>query len=158
MTTTMSAPARGPVTTRVLTELAGPGFPVGDDTHPDIPYGWTGEPDQEGTQFIPWLMLTPLAGTPQRIPGAFSDTGAEWSLPYSVFYAGVTRKQTEALADRVRARLCNITREVVGTDNGNWKIMKISCTALGSTNRIGGSVPDYYTQADTFDVWVSKEN
>jgi hydrogenase maturation factor HypF (carbamoyltransferase family) len=98
-----------------------------------------------------------IAGTPQRIPGGMGDTGTEWSLPYTVFYAGISRQQTEALADRMRNQLTNIEREVITTSTGNWKIMKVSCSGVGTTNRISTSVPDYFTQADTFDVWVSKE-
>lgn len=149
----VSAVARGPITTRLITELETEGFPVGDNGTPDAAHGWTGEPHESGTTFTPWMILTPLAGSPQRIPGALGDTGTEWSLPYTVFYAGMTRKQCEALADRLREALCNINRELVGV----WKIQKISCTGIGSSQRIGTAYPDYYTQADTFDTWVSKE-
>lgn len=152
-----SAVARGPITTRILTELETAGFPVGDNAVPDDEYGWTGEPDAQDATFTPWLTLTPLAGQPQRTPGALGDTGTEWVLPYSVYYAGLSRKQTEALADRLRAALCTIAREAVDTETGRWRIMKITCTALGSSNRVSSVYPDYYTQADTFEVWITKE-
>ena len=151
-----SSPSRGPVTTRILTELETSGFPVGDNTSPETPYGWSGEPDGPGQTFTPWMTCAALAGAPQRIPGALGDTGTEWSLPYSVFYAGVSRKQTEALADRLRTALTNISRESVATDTGNWKIQKISCSTIGSSTKVGSAYPDYFTQADTFDVWITK--
>jgi hypothetical protein len=152
-----STPARGPITTRILNELLTENFPVGDDTLPDVEYGWAGEPNSDSSTFTPWMTLTPLAGQPQRVDGALSDTGTEWRFGYSVFYAGVSRRQAEALADRMREALVNIARESVTTENGNWRIQKISCSAIGSTNKIGSAYPDYFTQADTFDVWISKE-
>lgn len=151
-----SAPARGPITTRVITELRTLGFPVGDNTAPEDPYGWSGEPNTSAGTFTPWMTSTPLTGSPQRLPGALGDTGTEWSLPYSVYFAGVTRMQTEALADRIREALCNINREEVETDNGNWQIQKISCSSIGGMTRISSAFPDYFAQADTFDVWISK--
>lgn len=151
-----SSPSRGPVTARVLQELATEGFPVGDNTAPEEPYGWEGEPNTQSTTFTPWMTCSPMAGQPQRIEGAMGDTGTEWRFPYMVFYAGVSRQQTEALADRLRNRLTNIIREAVPSDTGSWRIQKISCTAVGSTNKVGSAYPDYFTQADTFDVWISK--
>ena len=64
-----------------------------------------------------------------------------WVAGYNVLYAGVTRPQCEALADRMREKLCQIARESVTTDTGNWRIMKISCNGIGSNNRVGGNYP-----------------
>jgi hypothetical protein len=84
------------------------------------------------------------------------DSQSEWRLSYSVVYAGISRKQTEALADRMRMNLTNIARESVDSDTGKWRIQKITCTTIGNTNRIGSAYPDYFTQADSFEVWVTK--
>lgn len=150
-----SSVSRGPITTRLITELETAGFPVGDSTAPDGTYGWSGEPGT-GT-FTPWMTITPLAAQMQRPSGSIGDSATEWIMPYSVFYAGISRKQSEALADRMRNALTNIARESITTDTGNWHIMKLSCTAIGSTNKIGSTYPDYFTQVDTFEVWITKE-
>jgi hypothetical protein len=84
------------------------------------------------------------------------DSQSEWRLSYSVVYAGISRKQTEALADRMRMNLTNIVRESIDTDTGAWRIQKVTCTSIGNTNRIGSAYPDYFTQADSFEVWVTK--
>lgn len=147
---------RGPISDRVLKELKDVGFPVGDNSSPDDPFGWSGEPNAENSTFTPWMMLAELSGQPQKPPGGLGDTGTEWILPYSVFYAGLSRRQTEALADRLRDALVNIERENVTGVNGSWRIQKISCTAIGSSNRIGSAYPDYFSQTDTFEVWTSK--
>lgn len=152
-----SSPSRGPITTRIITELETAGFPVGDNANPEDPYGWQGEPDGAGSTFTPWMTLAPGTAQPQAPPGAFADTGREWRLMYTVFYAGVSRKQCEALADKMRDALINITRETVTTPSGNWKIQKVSCTNIGNNNRVGSTFPDYSSQADSFDVWITKE-
>lgn len=153
-----STPSRGPITSRVIAELETEGFPVGDNEAPAVPYGWSGDPNEENQSFTPWMTVTAMTAQAQRPSGAIGDTGTEWVMPYSVFYAGMTRKQCEALADRLRAALCNINRETVATPSGNWKIQKISCSVIGSSNRIGSAYPDYFTQADTFEVWITKGN
>lgn len=151
-----SAPSRGPITTRLLAELELEGFPVGDNATPDVPYGWQGEPGGTDSTFIPYLGLTPMAGVLQRSQDMRSSQ-AEWTLPYAVWVAGISRKQSEALADRLRETLINITREIVVTKTGDWKIQQIRCTNIGGNTRVGSAFPDYYTQNDTYEVWVSKE-
>ena len=84
------------------------------------------------------------------------DSQSEWRLSYSVVYAGISRKQTEALADRMRLNLTNIARESVDSDTGKWRIQKTTCITIGNTSRIGSAYPDYFTQADSFEVWVTK--
>jgi hypothetical protein len=151
-----SSISRGPITSRLLTELESEGFPVGDNSSPTVSYGWQGEPNDPGTTFTPWLSLSPGAATMQAPSGAMGDSQSEWRLSYLVFYAGLSRKQTEALADRMRLNLTNIARESIVTPTGNWRIQKTTCVAIGNTSRIGSAYPDYFTQADTFEVWVTK--
>jgi len=146
---------RGPITVRLLAELREAGLPVGDNAAPTDPYGWQGEPNSEGTNFIPWMVLT--AGTATAGTGSFAASATEWRLPYTVFYAGVTRDQLDWLADKMRVKLTNIERESVTTDAGNWRIQQIRCTSVGGTNRIGSTFPDYFTETDLFEVWLSKE-
>jgi hypothetical protein len=148
--------SRGPITNRLLEQLAGEGFPVGDNQSPDEPFGWQGEPNTPGLTFTPWLTLSPGTAVAQAPSGPLANTAADWKLGYIVQYAGISRKQTEALADRMRNNLIYLEREVIDTPSGGWKVQKVGCTAIGNTNRIGSAYPDYFTQADTFEVWVTK--
>jgi hypothetical protein len=150
-----SSISRGPITSRLLTELAVEGFPVGDNSQPPVAYGWQGEPNDPGQTFTPWMSLSPGAASLQSTQ-AMGDSQANWRLSYSVIYAGISRKQTEALADRMRMNLTNIARESITTETGDWKIQKTTCVSIGNTNRIGSAYPDYFTQADSFEVWVTK--
>lgn len=147
--------SRGPITLRLLDELKELGLPVGDSTAPEDPFGWQGEPNADAASFIPWLVLT--AGTAQAGTGSIGSSATEWRLNYSVFFAGVTREQLDWLADRMRIHFAKIERESVATDSGGWRIQQIRCTSVGGTNRIGSTFPDYFTQADQFEVWLSKE-
>ena len=156
MPSRQSVISRGPITSRLLAELETEGFPVGDNSSPDTPFGWQGEPNSPGTTFTPWLTMSPSTAILQAPAGPLSNTYADWKLGYVVTYAGLSRKQTEALADRMRNNLIYLEREVIDTPTGGWKVQKVSCTAIGNTNRIGSAYPDYFTQADTFEVWVTK--
>ena len=151
-----SSISRGPITTRLLAELVTEGFPVGDNASPDTPYGWSGEPNDPGSAFTPWLSLSPGAAALQTPAGSMGDSQSQWRLNYQVFYSGLSRKQTEALADRMRLNLTNIAREDITTETGPWRIQKTTCIAIGNTSRIGSAYPDYFTQADSFEVWVTK--
>jgi hypothetical protein len=151
-----SSISRGPITNRLLLELNTEGFPVGDNASPVVSYGWQGEPNAAGSTFIPWLSLTPGVASSQTPPGTFADSNTEWRLAYNVFYAAMSRKQAEALADRMRLNLTSIAREKIDTPTGKWQIQKLDCVAIGSTNRISSAYPDYFTQADSFEVWITK--
>ncbi len=152
----MHTPPRGPITTRVLTELQTLGFPVGDNSSPEEAYGWQGVPNGIDSTFIPYVGLSPLNGQQQRNQ-SMSESQSEWALPYQVWYAGISRKQTEALADRMRQNLVNISREKITGETGTWKIQQIRCTVIGANSRVSSTFPDYYTQTDTFEVWITKE-
>lgn len=151
----VSTIARGPITDRLITELKVVELPVGDNNTPDTPFGWQGEPNANNSSFIPYMSIT--AGAAQQATGSFGDSASEWKIPYTVMFAAVHRKQLDWLADKIRLQLTNIRRESVSTDSGNWRITQIRCTSVGGSNRIGSTFPDYYTQADLFEVWLSKE-
>jgi len=121
-----------------------------------VPFGWQGEPNEPGTTFTPWLSLSPGSAVLQNPAGAMADSQSDWRLSYAVTYAGVSRKQTEALADRMRLNFTNIAREDITGETGTWRIQKVTCMTIGNINRIASAYPDYFTQADTFEVWVTK--
>lgn len=147
---------RGPITDRLISELETTTLPVGDNHAPTDPYGWqTDSPDADASSFIPWLVIT--AGTSSAGTGSMGASSAEWRLPYTIFYAGVTRSQLDWLADKMRMQLTGISREAITTSSGNWRIQQIRCNSVGGTVRQGTTFPDYYTQTDLFEVWLSKE-
>lgn len=146
---------RGPVTDRLLAELRSTNLPVGDNHVPTDPFGWQGEPNADGSNFIPWMTMN--AGIATGGIGSMGDSGSEWQLPYNVQFAAVSRSQLDWLADKVRKQFVAINRESVETGSGNWRIQQIRCTSVGGSNRVGPPFPDYFTQADVFVVWLTKE-
>lgn len=152
----ISSLSRGPVTTFLLGVLGVVDFPVGDSAKPTVAYGWQGEPNGSSSYFIPWLELSAALGQPQR-QQSMGDPGVDWKLAYNVYFAGVSRSQTEALADRIRNALVNLDRtNVIPTDTGDWVFMKVSVASIGSVQRIPSVYPDYYIQSDSYEAWLTK--
>lgn len=156
---------RSAVTSGLIISLRTLGFPVGDNSSPTdvdnapVPFGWQGEPDAAGTNFTPWLSLTPMPGQGQG--GDLRSLGGQefWLLNYSLYVAGVNRNQAELLADRARNLLCNLGVDTVLTVTGEsaaWNIVGVKCPNLGSNNRVGEAIPYYYTQTDSYQVWVTE--
>lgn len=130
--------------------------PVGDNNVPEQPYGWQGQPNDDGSYFIPWTSVATGMGKPSG--GSFGDSASEHVMSYTITYSGVGRDQTEFLADRLRKEFANAERETVDCDDfGEWKILQVQVTSIGPMSRIASSFPDYYVQTDGFDIWVSKE-
>lgn len=150
-----SSISRGPITSAILVVMGALNFPVGDNSRPTDPYGWQGEPNSGTSTFIPWLELSSGLGSPQSRQ-AMGDTGVDWKLNYNVYFAGISRTQTDALADKIRELLLNMARSVVSTPSGDWRFMKVSVTGIGSSARIPSVYPDYYTQSDAYEVWMTK--
>lgn len=146
---------RGSITSHLIGVLETANLPVGDNTVPTDAYGWQGEPNADGSTFIPWMSLN--AGVAQPGNGPFAASAADWKLPYTVNYAAVSRAQLDWLADKMRDVLVNTERTTVTTLQGTWKFVQVRCTAVGATNRVGNPFPDYFTEADLFEVWISKE-
>ena len=147
---------RGPLTDRLILELSETNLPVGDNHAPEGVFGWQStDPDADQSQFIPWMVVT--AGTASAGTGPLASSASDWKLTYTVFFAGDTRGQLDWLADKIRIKLTNIERENVTTESGQWRIQQIRCTSVGGTVRQGQTFPDYYTQTDLFEVWLSKE-
>lgn len=156
MTRHQSAPQRQPITAVLVAVLKSANFPVGNTNQPEDPYGWQGEPNAVDATFIPWMEIIPGPANPQPSQG-FGDTGKNWILRYNVFYAGVDGNQTEKLADKMRIEMTNVDRDSIQTNDGVWKIQNSDCTAVGSVVRTGATIPFYYSQTDSFEIWVTKE-
>ena len=152
---TVTTISRSGITDRLISELNEMTLPVGDGSVPEDPYGWQGEPNDDQSTFIPWMSIA--AGVARPGTGSMRGSAENWQLPYTIQYAAVSRSQLDWLADRVRTKLVNIERESVESGSANWRIQQIRCTSVGGSNRIGATFPDYFTQADLFEVWITKE-
>lgn len=160
---------RSAVTTEFVTQLRTLGFPVGDNSSPTdasnnpVPFGWQGEADAAGTNFVPWFSLTPMPGSApqQNAPGTLNTLASDsfWILNYSLYMAGVNRNQTELLADKARNLFCNLGLSAQVNCTGaltTWHIAGVECSSLGTNQRVGEATPYYYTQTDNYQVWVTE--
>lgn len=154
----MTAIERALVTSTLVANLTTLGFPVGDNSAPGTDYGWQGEPDAADATFIPWLSISPMPGQGQFQDLSSLSNRAEWQLTYSVFAAGVNREQCERLADRARNQMVTMGRFDMEGQFANWRIVGIECPSLGSCARVGEAIPYYYTQTDTYRVWVTQRS
>ena len=144
-----------PLTDHVITLTKTLGFPVGDATRPQEPHGWQGEPNAAATNFIPWIAVMP--GQAGNSSGPMGSSQADWRVPYYFTYAGVTRKQTEMLSDKLRQTMTAYTREVVAAYEEKWSIQQFRVISIGGLNRQSQVNPSYYLQTDTIEIWYSKE-
>lgn len=143
-------------TNYLLDDLAGFALPVGDNDVPSAAHGWQGEPNENLSEFIPWLVLAP--GQASKSQGSFSDPQELWQLTYFISAAGVSREQTENVADRVRSALKALAKINVALKDETWRLMYVHVTGIGGVNRIGTTNPAYHVQTDTLEFWLSKEN
>lgn len=148
---------RGPLTDRILTSLASVGKPVGDAEAPKTG-GWQGEPNSEGTNFVPYVVLMPSTGNAQSPSGPIADTTADWILNYNLSSFGVSRKQCEWIADRGRdsIKVLRNTQQALSATNQIYTIQRIDITSIGSIQRVDVVQPAYWGQVDQFTVWVTK--
>jgi hypothetical protein len=149
---------RGPLTDVLIETLQTVGKPIGDAEAP-TDGGWQGEPNTNGTNFVPYSTL--LSGVGSSPSGPLSETSADWQLNYNLSSFGVSRTQCEWMADRARDSLSVLknSQQVLGPVNqisSTYTIQKVSFTAIGSIQRVDMTNPAYWGQVDQFTVWVTK--
>lgn len=147
---------RGEFTQYVYDYLSGElDYPVGDNEPPVAPHGWQGEPNADGSNFIPWVTLVP--GTATVSSGSFDASQQDWRIAYMLGSSATSRKQLENIADLVRRKIVNIQRQKILTTEGTWAILQARVTGISAVTRIGQLNPAYFTQTDTVELWLSRD-
>lgn len=153
--TAVSLP-RGQITSHIVGELLDSfPFPVGDNDAPTTPYAWQGEPNADGSNFIPWISIG--TGTSTRSTGSLATSQSDWQANYFVTSAGVARKQTDQTADLARDFLVKLERQKIITTNGTWKLQQARVTSIGGIQRMNPARPHYFVQTDVIEFWLSRE-
>lgn len=149
-------PDRGSLTDLMIDTLRTLGFPVGDAAAPDPAEspGWKGDPNAPGSIFTPYLVLTPATAT--ITSGPFNDPQGDIRLPYAVSSFGVTRKQTESLANRARKAVATLRNTRPVLDENEYKIQQVNFDAIGGVGRVDQTSPSTFGEVDTFNVWLTK--
>lgn len=152
---------RSAITAQVTAFLESTNRPVGLGEAPRGGVaGWQGDPNEPGTTFIPYSVLTPMtasAGT-----GPFSDSQSDVSLPYALTSYGVTVAQTEDQADLMRAALIRLGMGRIAvpqwpesTETYGRRIQTVIVQSYGQVQRAGQTDPAYYGQTDVYTLMTS---
>lgn len=152
---------RSPITRAVRDALAALNRPVGVGEAPRGGVaGWTGDPNEAGTTFRPYSVLTPMqAGTGS---GPLDNTQADVVLPYAVTSYGISVDQCEDHADLVRAALMRLgtSKTTVpqwpeSAEKYGRRIQTVLVQSYGQVQRAGQTDPAFYGQTDLYALMTS---
>lgn len=146
--------ARRALTSILLDKLAETGKPVGDAVAPKDG-GWIGQPNKDGSNFVPYVVLIP--GAANVSSGPIGDTQADWQCAYTIISFGVNRQQCEWMADSARAAAVTLDRTTVMLNGDGYAVQQARETVIGPVQRVDATEPAFYGQSDAISVWISKE-
>lgn len=152
---------RSAITTQVKSFLDATGRQIGLGESPRGGVaGWQGDPNEPGTTFTPYSVITPM--TANAGSGPFDSTQSDVSLPYAVTSYGVSVMQCEDQADLVRAALMRLGSSRVtvaqwpdSTEMYGRRIQTVIVQSYGQVQRAGQTEPAYYGQTDVFTLMTS---
>lgn len=146
---------RAPVTAALLSLLALTNKPVGDAIMP-ANAGWSGnQPNKDGSNFTPYVVLTPGSATASS--GSMAMPQADWRMPYSLSSFGVSRQQCEWMADRARYTADGLKGQTLDLTTGTFRVQMVAVDAIGGLVRVDATEPPYWGQIDQITIWLSKE-
>lgn len=149
---------RSDLTTAFMDWLGKDDFLVGDAVSP-VGAGWDANPNKSGSNYHPYVVVTPM--TVSNPTGSIAESNSYVTVPYSLTFYGVSRKQLEWMSDRCREIAVNFVREhytLKGLDQTNsWKVMQAQLGSLGGISRSDNVEPSLYTQTDVINIYISKE-
>lgn len=145
---------RRTLTKAVIDKVKEIGKPVGDGVTPKNA-GWTGgQPNADGTNFVPFSVIG--VGSSSNSAGPISDFQADWQTTYTVSSFGVSREQAEWMADSARSNLALLKGTTLDLGDSNYKVISVRVDAIGGIQRVDATEPQYWGQTDAYTVWVTK--
>lgn len=143
------------LTTALTTALStDTGMPVGLANAP-IDGGWDGEPNKDGSNFTPYIVVTPQTAT--SASGPFDDPQADRQFPYAISCFGVMPEQTEWMADKARATAETLKKTTVVLGDGNYRIQQVRTDLIGGLQRVDTPDPPYWGQTDMMTLWLTRD-
>lgn len=146
--------ARRFLTDLVLTQLRTINKPVGDATSP-ADGGWIGQPNADGSNFTPYVVLVP--GPASVSSGPFGDTQADWQCDYTLICFGVSRQQCEWISDMARSAAVTLARKGVTLNGDDYAVLQARERIIGPVQRVDATEPAFFGQTDAITLWISKE-
>lgn len=129
-----------PITDAVLASLNAGGILVGDGVKP-VGGGWSGTAG--ASTFVPYIVLYSMpVGT---IDGPLMDPQADVEARYSINAVGMSRKQTDTLADKARIVMLSTAVNVTGRT-----VLRIAWLTQVGIGRDDESDPPIWVAADRY--------
>lgn len=149
---------RGSLTDAMLSTLLDLGYPVGDGEMPTLDTaehaGWNGDPNTPGAVYVPYYVLS--AQTATISSGSLADPQDGWQLPYSLASFGISRKQTESLANLGRKKLRELKGQNLTLDGETYRVQQVQFAALGAPTRVDQTSPSTFGEVDTLTIWITQ--
>ena len=149
---------RRKLTKALIDAIKTEGNPVGKAQAPQQG-GWQGQPNADGSNFVPYVMVTPNPTSATRgvYEGPLDDWQADWQLSYTVTSFGIDPDQAELMADRARLAAHTIVHDQISGGENTYNVQQVRVDALGGLVRVDATEPPYWAQSDQINLWVSKE-
>lgn len=129
------------------------GMPTGLAHAPDGG-GWNGQPNIDGSDFIPYAVVTPQTAT--QASGPVSDPQSDRLLPYTVSSFGVMPEQTEWMADKARVAVFDLRKTKVVLGDATYTIQQVRTDVIGGLTRVDSTEPAYWGQVDVLTLWLTR--
>ena len=141
------------LTAAVVDAAEATGQPVGHSNAP-ITGGWQGEPNLDGSNFVPYVVVTPQTATFSS--GPLSEPEEDRQIPYAISSFGVLPEQTEWMADKVRAAVAAMKKTSVVLGDSTYRIQQVRTNVIGGLSRVDSTDPPYWGQVDVITLWLTK--
>lgn len=116
--------------------------------------GWDGQPNIDGSNFVPYAVITPQTAT--MASGPLSDPQADRLLPFACSCFGVMPEQTEWMADKARAAIESLKKTKVVLGDATYTIQQVRTDVIGGLHRVDSTEPAYWGQVDVLTLWITR--
>ena len=124
------------------------------NSNPPEGCGWQGEPNVDGSNFIPYCVVTPQTATFSS--GPIADPEADRQVPYALSSFGVMPEQAEWTADKTRSAVSELKKTSVFLGDDTYRIQQVRTNVIGGLTRVDSTDPPYWGQVDVITLWLTR--
>ena len=122
--------------------------------HAPVGGGWNGQPNLDGSNFTPYVVVTPQTST--SASGPIADPQTDRQMPYALSSFGVMPEQTEWMADKARFIVSEMKKTTVVLGDGTYTIQQVRTDVIGGLTRVDATEPAYWGQVDVLTLWLTR--
>lgn len=144
---------RSVFTAGVILAIEATGKPVGDGA---IPAGanWVGGVNTPNSVFDPYVVVSEIVAS--HSSGPFSDSQADWQLPYLVESFGISREACSWMADKARLALTALRAQRFDLDSASYGVQQVRIDSIGAPVRVPSVQPPVWHTQDGITLWIGK--